>query len=82
MRHFCRRRRQRGNFSKDPWVACAGSETLAGEGVTAVLEDGALFERGGVALSDVRGAKLAAGGERAQSASGGPRLSGPWASRW
>ena len=47
----------RAQFSKDPWVR-AGTEALAGEGVTAVLEDGALFERGGVALSDVRGTKL------------------------
>jgi coproporphyrinogen III oxidase len=45
-------------FSRDPWSRTAGSGTLAGEGVTAVLEDGALFERGGVALSDVRGAQL------------------------
>jgi coproporphyrinogen III oxidase len=45
-------------FSRDPWSRAAGSGTLAGEGVTAVLEDGALFERGGVALSDVRGAQL------------------------
>ena len=47
----------RAQFSTDPWVR-AGTEALAGEGVTAVLEDGALFERGGVALSDVRGTKL------------------------
>ncbi len=45
-------------FIKDPWSREAGSATLAGEGITAVLEDGALFERGGVALSDVRGAQL------------------------
>ena len=45
-------------FAKDSWSRAAGSEALAGEGVTAVLEDGALFERGAVALSDVRGSKL------------------------
>ena len=45
-------------FSKDPWERAGSAETLAGNGVTAVLEDGALFERGGVALSDVRGTKL------------------------
>ncbi len=45
-------------FQKDAWSRPAGSEALAGEGVTAVLEDGTLFERGGVALSDVRGSHL------------------------
>jgi coproporphyrinogen III oxidase len=45
-------------FAKDAWTRAEGGEALAGAGVTAVLEDGALFERGGVALSDVRGAKL------------------------
>ena len=45
-------------FSPDRWQRPGGSESLAGEGITAVLEDGALFERGGVALSDVRGTKL------------------------
>jgi coproporphyrinogen III oxidase len=48
----------RRSFSRDPWSRESGGETLAGEGVTAVLEDGALFERAGVALSDVRGTKL------------------------
>jgi len=45
-------------FQRDPWSRAAGGEALAGEGVTAVLEEGAVFERGGVALSDVRGSKL------------------------
>jgi coproporphyrinogen III oxidase len=45
-------------FERDRWQRAGDSEALAGEGVTAVLEDGALFERGGVALSDVRGTKL------------------------
>ncbi|HVO00015.1 MAG TPA: oxygen-dependent coproporphyrinogen oxidase [Steroidobacteraceae bacterium] len=45
-------------FARDPWQRAGGAETLAGDGITAVLEDGALFERGGVALSDVRGTKL------------------------
>jgi coproporphyrinogen III oxidase len=45
-------------FQRDPWSRSAGSEALAGDGVTAVLEEGAVFERGGVALSDVRGSKL------------------------
>ncbi len=48
----------RREFARDGWQRAGGVETLAGEGVTAVLEDGALFERGGVALSDVRGTKL------------------------
>jgi coproporphyrinogen III oxidase len=45
-------------FRRDPWQRSGGAEALAGDGVTAVLEDGALFERGGVALSDVRGTRL------------------------
>jgi coproporphyrinogen III oxidase len=45
-------------FVRDAWTRDPGGEALAGAGVTAVLEDGAVFERGGVALSDVRGAKL------------------------
>ena len=45
-------------FSRDPWERAGSAEALAGNGVTAVLEGGALFERGGVALSDVRGSKL------------------------
>jgi coproporphyrinogen III oxidase len=45
-------------FSRDPWQRPAGEEALAGEGITAVLEGGELFERGGVALSDVQGRKL------------------------
>ena len=48
----------RREFLRDPWERAAGAEALAGNGVTAVLEDGALFERGGVALSDVQGSKL------------------------
>ncbi|MBS0387051.1 MAG: oxygen-dependent coproporphyrinogen oxidase [Proteobacteria bacterium] len=45
-------------FALDRWQRDGGGETLGGDGITAVLEDGALFERGGVALSDVRGTKL------------------------
>ena len=47
-------------FLRDPWerAGAGGDDAIAGEGVTAVLENGALFERGGVALSDVRGTKL------------------------
>ena len=46
------------DFLRDPWQRSGGAEALAGDGITAVLEDGSLFERGGVALSDVRGTKL------------------------
>ncbi len=45
-------------FERDRWQRAGDSHALAGDGVTAVLEDGALFERGGVALSDVRGTNL------------------------
>ncbi len=45
-------------FQRDRWQRTGESESLGGNGVTAVLEEGALFERGGVALSDVLGSKL------------------------
>jgi len=45
-------------FLKDPWQRTAGDGALAGHGITAVLEGGAVFERGGVAFSDVNGSKL------------------------
>ena len=49
-------------FQRDRWqrgaAAGAAPGALGGNGVTAVLEDGALFERGGVAFSDVQGSKL------------------------
>jgi coproporphyrinogen III oxidase len=48
----------RREFQRDAWQRAGSADVLAGVGVTAVLEDGALFERGGVALSDVRGTKL------------------------
>ncbi len=46
-------------FVPDVWRR-DGSSGLGGEGVTAVLEEGAVIERGGVAFSDVRGDKLPA----------------------
>ena len=45
-------------FQRDRWERAGGDAALAGDGVTAVLEDGSVFERGGVALSDVRGTQL------------------------
>jgi coproporphyrinogen III oxidase len=48
----------RTSLSGTRWQRAGDSHALAGDGVTAVLEDGALFERGGVALSDVRGTNL------------------------
>jgi coproporphyrinogen III oxidase len=45
-------------FVRDNWERAGDGAALAGEGITAVLEEGALFERGGVALSDVRGERL------------------------
>jgi coproporphyrinogen III oxidase len=47
----------RARFVRDPWTRAPG-EGLAGEGLTCVLDDGAVFEKGGVALSDVRGTAL------------------------
>jgi coproporphyrinogen III oxidase len=46
-------------FVRDQWQRPAdGAAGLEGSGCTAVLEGGAMLERGGVALSDVSGGKL------------------------
>jgi len=45
-------------FERDAWQRSGEGGALAGEGITALLEEGGLFERGAVALSDVRGEKL------------------------
>ncbi|MBE2253806.1 MAG: oxygen-dependent coproporphyrinogen oxidase [Myxococcus sp.] len=45
------------SFVRDAWVKPPGG-ALEGGGVTCVLEGGGVFERGGVALSDVKGAAL------------------------
>ncbi|WP_225782934.1 oxygen-dependent coproporphyrinogen oxidase [Xenophilus sp. Marseille-Q4582] len=42
---------------RDAWTKAPG-EPLQGEGLTCILEDGALFERAGCGFSQVRGAKL------------------------
>jgi coproporphyrinogen III oxidase len=42
-----------GRFASDPWQRPEG-----GGGVSRVIEDGAVFERGGVLFSDVRGERL------------------------
>jgi coproporphyrinogen III oxidase len=47
-----------GKFEHDPWTRDGSSSKLTGRGVTSILERGAVFERGGVALSDVSGASL------------------------
>ena len=44
-------------FARDRWKKPPG-ETLQGEGLTCILEEGALFERAGVGFSDVRGERL------------------------
>jgi coproporphyrinogen III oxidase len=44
-------------FAKDAWSR-DGAQGLQGRGITAVLEGGAVLERGGVALSDVSGQNL------------------------
>jgi coproporphyrinogen III oxidase len=47
----------RGPFIRDAWTKPPG-EKLQGEGLTRLLEDGALLERGGVGFSHVRGPAL------------------------
>jgi coproporphyrinogen III oxidase len=46
-----------GRFIRDDWTKPPG-ERLQGEGVTRLIEQGALLERGGVAFSHVRGPAL------------------------
>jgi coproporphyrinogen III oxidase len=46
-----------GRFIRDAWTKPPG-ERLQGEGVTRLIEEGALLERGGVAFSHVRGPAL------------------------
>lgn len=46
-----------GRAVRDAWAKAPG-EPLQGEGLTCILEDGALFERAGCGFSQVRGAKL------------------------
>jgi coproporphyrinogen III oxidase len=50
----------RGRFLEDPWSRPQTSAGLWGSGRTCVLEGGAVFERAGVAFSDVRGKALPA----------------------
>ncbi len=47
-----------GRFERDAWQRPAGEGKLQGGGITAVQEGGAVMERAGVALSDVRGSQL------------------------
>ncbi|MFT3721375.1 oxygen-dependent coproporphyrinogen oxidase [Pseudorhodoferax sp.] len=46
-----------GRFRSDPWAKEA-HEPLQGQGVTRILEDGAVFERAGCGFSHVRGPQL------------------------
>jgi coproporphyrinogen III oxidase len=48
----------RSKFLRDAWSRPAAEGQLAGNGITAVLEDGAVLERAGASFSDVRGASL------------------------
>ncbi len=46
-------------FARDAWTRDGdASSHLTGAGLTTILEDGKVFERGGVAFSDVKGTKL------------------------
>jgi coproporphyrinogen III oxidase len=47
-----------GEFERDVWQREGSESSIGGRGITAVQEDGAVMERAGVALSDVRGSKL------------------------
>ena len=45
-------------FLRDAWERPSGSGTIAGGGVSCILEEGNVLERGGVAFSHVRGKSL------------------------
>lgn len=45
-------------FERDVWERASGSSAMSGRGVTAIIEGGAVMERGGVALSDIEGTSL------------------------
>ena len=47
-----------GNFLRDPWARNDANDALSGRGLTAVIEDSAVLERGGVSFAHVRGATL------------------------
>ena len=47
----------RGRFAREPWRKAPG-EALHGEGVTHIMEGGAVFERAGIGFSHVRGPGL------------------------
>jgi coproporphyrinogen III oxidase len=47
-----------GEFRRDAWERPATDAKLQGRGITAVQENGLVMERGGAALSDVRGTQL------------------------
>jgi coproporphyrinogen III oxidase len=48
----------KGEFLRDVWQREGNEQSLSGRGITAVQENGGVFERAGVALSDVSGSKL------------------------
>jgi coproporphyrinogen III oxidase len=58
-------------FLADAWEKAPG-EPLQGNGITMILEDGAVFERAGCGFSHVTGPRLP----------GSARLSRRWAFRW
>ncbi len=59
-----------GRFETDRWTKAAG-EPLGGQGVTCILEDGAVLERGGVGFSNVDGRTMPASATQAR-----PELAG------
>ena len=68
-------------FRRDEWTRPPGGK-LEGDGLTQVLEEGKLLERGGCNFSHVQGRGAAGFGHPAPRASSPARLSRRWASRW
>jgi coproporphyrinogen III oxidase len=52
-------------FDREPW---RGEGQLEGQGLTAIIENGRVFERGGISFSEVKGAALPASAKRPELA--------------
>jgi len=69
-----------GSFLSDPWEKPPG-ETLQGNGITQILENGKVFERAGCGFSHVTGPKLPPSATHDGLSCLAPHLR-PWVSLW
>ena len=77
-----RSRREDGDAVLARRLAARPGRRLEGDGISRLVEDGALLERGGCGFSHVHGPRAAAVGDAAPAASSPARRSRRWASRW